>query len=104
MTNSLKMVPMVMPPTSTRPMELRAAVPAPVTSTRGEVAGDGGHRGHQHGTQADHGRLMHGFELAHPLPLPPVGQRPEAGTRDRCGLPMAASEAIQPSAAILVIR
>jgi polyphosphate kinase 2 (PPK2 family) len=35
MTKRVKKVPTAMPPTSTRPMELRAAAPAPVTSTAG---------------------------------------------------------------------
>ncbi len=36
MTNKVKAVPTDMPPTSTKPMELRAAAPAPLTSTNGK--------------------------------------------------------------------
>ena len=35
-TNKVNKVPMNMPPTSTRPMEFRAAAPAPVTSVSGK--------------------------------------------------------------------
>ena len=36
MMNRVKIVPRVIPPTKTSPMELRAAAPAPVTSTSGK--------------------------------------------------------------------
>src|SRR5437868_11628756 len=35
-TNSVKRVPMVMPPTRTRPIEFRAAAPGPVTNVKGK--------------------------------------------------------------------
>ena len=50
---------MAMPPTSTRPMEFRAAAPAPVTRVSGKVAGDGGGAGHQDRPQPGHGGLVH---------------------------------------------
>ena len=34
--NRVKIVPMVIPPTSTRPIEFRAAAPAPVTNVNGK--------------------------------------------------------------------
>ena len=64
---------MVMPPTSTMPIEFRATAPGRDKRQR-EVAGDGRDRGHQDGTQADARRLAHRLDLVHPLHLLRVGE------------------------------
>ncbi len=63
--NRVKIVPIVIPPTSTRPIELRALAPAPVTKTSGIVAGDGGDRRHQDWPESDSRRLRNRCDFAY---------------------------------------
>ena len=63
-----------MPPTSTRPMEFRAAAPAPVTRVSGKWPAMVAARGHQDRPQAGHGRLLHRLELGLALLLQLVGE------------------------------
>ncbi len=65
---------MAMPPTSTRPMELRAAAPAPVTRVRGKWPAMVAALIMRMGRSAGQSRLVHGIAFGVTLLLQPVGE------------------------------